>query len=93
MEGGLGGGLVVEALRRAPPANLDAAEQIGLGAGHAIKPRRLERRALAEDLGIRQEANGGAALARGRDLLQPGCGLAAGEALPPFMAVAPDADL
>ena len=45
----------------AAPADLDAAEEIGLGARHAVEPRRLEARLLAEDLGIGMEAHLGAA--------------------------------
>ena len=41
----------------ARPADLHAAEQIGLGARHAEQPGRLECRALAEDLGIGPEAD------------------------------------
>src|SRR6185437_5183718 len=43
------------------PANLDAAEQIGLGARHLEQALRPERRLGAEDVGIRLEADGGAA--------------------------------
>ena len=62
-----------EQCRGAGPADLDAAEQIGLGAGHAEQPRRHERRALAEDLGIRLEADRGAApvLHRSQALQRP----------------------
>ena len=45
----------------ASPADLDAAEEIGLGARHAEQARGLEARALAEDLGVGPEADLGAA--------------------------------
>ena len=45
----------------AGPADLDAAEQVSLRAGHAEQPLRLEGRALAEDLLVRPEAHAGAA--------------------------------
>src|SRR5579883_1125040 len=48
-------------LRVAPPADLDAAEEIGLGAGEAVERRRLEMRVGAEDLRVRVEADRGAA--------------------------------
>src|SRR6185437_476585 len=50
--------------RIAPPANLDAAEEIGLAARQAIDQRRLEME-LVEDLGIGVEADRGAALVGG----------------------------
>src|SRR5262245_33853407 len=40
----------------AGPSDLDAAEEIGLRAGHAKKPRWLKGGALAEDLGVGAEA-------------------------------------
>ena len=45
----------------AHPADLDAAEQVGLGARHAEQARRLEGGALAENLLVRLEAHLGAA--------------------------------
>src|SRR5690606_12071973 len=47
--------------RVARPANFHAAEEIGLGAGHAVKPCRLELRALAEDVRVGMEARARAA--------------------------------
>ena len=46
-----------EQRRGAGPADLHAAEEIGLGARHAEQPRRREGHALAEDLGVRLEAD------------------------------------
>src|SRR5690606_6511419 len=58
VEHGLFGRLVpfLQQCRIAGPANLDAAEQVGLGARHAHDARRLELRALAEDIGVGMEA-------------------------------------
>ena len=47
-------------LRVAAPADLDAAEQVGLGTRHPIQERRAEG-CLGEDLGIGMEAQRGAA--------------------------------
>src|ERR1700722_15981026 len=58
------GGHVLDALeqfRRAVPANLDAAEQIGLRARHLEQPLRLEDGLGAENLAVRLEADLGAA--------------------------------
>ena len=67
---------------RAAPANFDAAEQIGLRAGHLEYARGIELRGRAEYLRVRQEANLGAAPIGGlADDLQLGDGLAALEAL------------
>ena len=41
----------------AGPADLDAAEQIGLGAGHAVEPRRREMRIAAENLPVGPETD------------------------------------
>ena len=48
----------------ARPADLDAAEEIGLGARHLEHARRLERGLGAEDFRVGLEANGGAAPVR-----------------------------
>ena len=48
-------------LRRATPADLDAAEQIGLGARHLEEALRFEGRLGAENLGVRPKADFGAA--------------------------------
>ncbi len=55
---------VVDALQQcrvAVPADLDATEQIGLGAGHLEQALRLEGGLGAEDLGVGPEADFGAA--------------------------------
>ena len=51
----------LQELRRAAPADLDTAEQIGLGARHLEQALRLERGLGAEDVGIRLEADARAA--------------------------------
>ena len=89
----LGGRLVGDALRRAGPANLDAAEQIGLGPRHAEQARGLEGRADAENLLVRLEPDQGALLLRGADLLDRRLHMAAAEGLAPLEAVAPDGDV
>ena len=62
----------------AAPADLDAAEQVGLGARHLEQPRRLEGAALAEDLLVRLEAHLGAAPVHDRaELLELALRLAA----------------
>ncbi len=53
-------GLVLDQCRIAGPADLHAAEQIGLGFGHAMKPGGREFE-IAENLGIRLERGDGAA--------------------------------
>src|SRR3546814_17125514 len=45
----------------AGPADLDAAVEIGLGARHAVEPRRAELRLLAEDRRVGVQGDGGAA--------------------------------
>ena len=71
MEHGLGRGVVLDQLRRAVPADLDAAEQVSLGTRHRHQPAGLEGGALAEDLLVREEAHLGAAPVHGRaELLQ-----------------------
>src|SRR5260221_6678758 len=60
------GGYILDALEQcgiAAPADFDAAEQIGLGASHLEQPLRLERSLGAENLGVRFEADLGAAAA------------------------------
>ena len=47
------------------PADLDAAEQIGLGPGQLVQARRLEAGILAKNLGIRVELDAGAAAVLG----------------------------
>jgi hypothetical protein len=92
-EGGLGRGLVVDAGRIAGPADLDPAEQIGLGAGHPVEAGWLEGAALAEDQLVGDEADGRAVLAAGAELLDPAQRLAAGKDLPPLEAVLEGRDL
>jgi hypothetical protein len=71
-------------LRRALPADLDAAEQISLAARHAIHGRRPEAGVLAEDLGVRDDPDLGAAAVRGRaDAFERGDRRAAHVALAP----------
>ncbi len=53
--------LLAHHFRRAFPADLDAAEKIGLGARHLEQPRRIEGAALAEDRLVGLEAHLGAA--------------------------------
>ena len=58
------GGDVFNALQQfriAAPADFDAAEQIGLGTGHLEQALGFERRLGAENLGVRLEADFGAA--------------------------------
>ena len=57
----------------AGPADLDAAEEIGLGTGHAEQPGRLEGCALAEDFRVGPETHLGAApvLHRAKALQRP----------------------
>src|SRR5690606_22340159 len=85
--------LVGDAFRRAAPADLDAAEQIGLGPRHAEQAGGLEGRADAEDLLVGLEPDQGALLLRGADLLDRALRQAAAEGLAPFEAVAPDGDV
>ena len=71
MERRLRRGVVGDEGRIAAPADLDAAEQVGLGARHLEQPPRVEGAALAEDLLVRLEAHGGAApVHHGPELLQ-----------------------
>ena len=77
----------------APPADLDAAEEIGLGARHAVEGRRLELGLVAEDLRIGMEADRGAAtIGDGAGILQFRLGLAARILLRPELLVARDLD-
>ncbi len=63
--------IVLDQLRRAEPADLNAAEQVGLRARHGEQPCRLEGGALAEDLFVGQEPYLGAApVHRRAELLQ-----------------------
>ena len=89
MEGRLGGGGVVETLGGALPPDLHATEQVGLGAGHAIQTRGLERGRLAEDVRVRREADQRALLAGRPELLDGALRVAAGKGLAPLEPVAP----
>src|SRR5262249_25126085 len=89
----LGRGLVVDAGGIALPADLDAADEGGLGAGHAVEPGRLEGAALAEDHRVGGEGDRGSLLAGRGDLLDRAERLAAGERLAPLEAVLPGGDL
>ena len=52
---------VADEFGRTAPAYLDAAEKIGLRAGHLVEPGGLEARVLAEDLRVGMETCAGAA--------------------------------
>ncbi len=73
----------------AAPADLDAAEQIGLGPRHAVEQRRTERR-IAENLGIgvETERRAAAVLNRSAILDRFPFGHAAAVALPPQPSIA-----
>ena len=78
---------------RADPADLDAAEQIGLGAGHAVEPSRVKPGAGAEDVRIGMEADlGAAAVVNVAELLEAALRNAAGKALTIEFLVARDLD-
>ncbi len=78
----------------ARPADLDAAEQVGLGARHAQEARRLEGGALAEDLLVGLEADLGAApVLDGAELLQLALRRAAAEGHGVELLAARDLDL
>ncbi len=78
----------------ARPADLDAAEQIGLGARHLEHALGLECGLRSENLGIGMEAHPGAALVRrAAELLQLALGLAALEVHVVVLLLAPDVDL
>ena len=80
MEARLLRGVVGDERLGARPADLDAAEQVGLGARHAEEARGLEGGALAEDLLVGLEAHLGAApVLDGAQLLQLALRLAAAE--------------
>ena len=88
MERGLARGLSVVDLGL--PADLDAAEQVGLGFHHLHQPRGLEA-VMAKDLLVGMEGHGGAAPVRGRpDLGDRPLRDAAGKALLEQLLVARD---
>ncbi len=74
--------------RIAAPMDLDAAEEIGLGARHAVEQRGTEMRVGAEYLGIGVEAHRGAAPVLHRaEILELGLRLAAAVFLCPQLAI------
>ncbi len=86
--------LALDQRRIAGPADLDAAEEIGLGARHLEEARRVEARVVAEDLRVRLEADARAAAVHGlAELLQRALGHTAREALAVELARAGDLDL
>ena len=84
---GLGGGLVLDPGGIAGPANLDASEQVGLGARHPVEAGRTEDGGVAEDHGIGPEGNDRAMPAGGSQLLKRADGLATAEGLAPLETV------
>ena len=75
------------------PADFDAGEQIGLGAGELEQARGLELGVLAENLGVGDEGDGGAAPVGGAaELLQRAGRQAAREFLRVKLLVARDFD-
>ena len=73
--------VVLDQLGRARPADLDAAEQVGLRAGHAEQALGLKGSAFAEDLLIGKEAHlGAAAVLDGAEVLELALGCATAEA-------------
>ncbi len=84
----------LDQLRVAGPADLDAAEEIGLGARHLEQARRLERVRLLENLRIGGEAHlGAAAVVDPAELLEARLRNAAREALAIEHLAARDLDL
>ena len=92
LEHRLGQHIAVRKGRIAAPADLDAGEQIGLGADQLVEPRRLELH-LAEDLGVGHEADRGAPPIGCRpDMLDRPQRLPSAEALAVQLAVAGNLD-
>ena len=85
--------LVDGALRRTGPADLNPAEQVGLGSGHAIKPGRFEGAGLSENFLVGREPDERALLLGRRAPFNRPDRLAAAEGLAPLKAVAPDCDV
>ena len=86
--------LALQQFRCAAPADLDAAEQIGLRARHSEQALGLERRLRAEDLRVGMEAHLGAApVGRAAELLQLALRLAAFERHAIELLAARDLDL
>ena len=87
------GGVAIEQGRGGLPADFDAAEQIGLGAGELVKPAGTKARVFTEDLRVGQETDGGAAaVGSGADLFQLGHRVAARKTLGKDFAIARDLD-
>ena len=86
--------LAGDEVRRARPADLDAAEEIGLGARHGEQALGPEGNVLAEDLRVGLEADArAAAVVDIADFLQPALGRAAREDLAIELAPARHLDL
>src|SRR5690606_12308137 len=86
--------LVLDERGIAGPADLDTAEEIGLRPRHAVEPRRVELRTLAEDLGVGMEARAGSApVVHFAETFEPGLRYAARETLAPELAAARHLDL
>ena len=83
-----------QSLRRAAPADLDPADQVGLGPGHPVQRRRAERHAVAEDFRVGMEAHRRAAPVVARaGLVEPAARRAPAVALGPQAPVARHLDL
>ena len=87
----LGGRLVGDQRRIADPVDFHAPEQIGLGLGGAVQPRRGELQ-VAENLFVRAEGDDGATAVHRAQILQLAHGLAALEPHLPGVLVAGDLD-
>ena len=86
--------VAIEQRLDASPSDLNAAEEIGLGARHAEEARRPEGCALAEDLGVRLEADARTATVLDRsEILHRAVWLAACVALAVELLSARDLDL
>ena len=93
LEGGAFGDVRRGERRVAAPADLDAGEEIGLGADQAEQAGGVEVGLGAEDLRVGGEGDGGAApVGRGADLFEPGGGEAFREGLAVELLVAGDLD-
>ena len=86
--------VAVQKLRIALPADLDAAEEISLGARHLEDAQRIERRLGAENFRVRLEADlGAAAVVDLAEFLQAALRFAAHESLCVELAATGDLDL
>src|SRR3546814_20504225 len=89
LEHGGGWRVVADQAGIAVPADLDTPEQIGFGAGEAIKPRRLEMRGRPENLDVGNKAQRCTApVGRRSQLFEAGRRMATGEGLPEKLAIA-----